>query len=140
MEFVLKVKGDWYVVAFYHLRKEIRTFSFARMLKAKLLPDAFQILATFDFHKLTGSHFGVHWSDVEFEVKIQFNKAIAGYLKERKWHPSQQIKDKPHGSVILLLTVNHLLELKRWILSWGVWQRCWSQRVLLKMSRRLLMK
>jgi predicted DNA-binding transcriptional regulator YafY len=115
----VRFEGDWYVVAFCHYRKEIRTFSFARMLTAKLLPDTFEIPATFDFLKLTGSHFGVHWSDEEFEVKIQFNKAIAGYLKERKWHPSQTIKDNPDGSVILSLTVNHLLELKRWILSWG---------------------
>ncbi|NTW88180.1 MAG: WYL domain-containing protein [Desulfobulbaceae bacterium] len=40
-------------------------------------------------------------------------------LKERKWHPSQKIEENQDGSVILLLTVKHLLELKRWILSWG---------------------
>jgi len=106
-------------VAFCHLRKEIRTFSLARMLSVKMLPDTFEIPASFDFHKLTGSHFGVHWSDDEFEVKIKFNKEVAGYLKERKWHPSQKIEENPDGSVILSLTVNHLLELKRWIMSWG---------------------
>ena len=115
----VRFEGDWYVVAFCHLRKEIRTFSLARMISAKMLPDTFQIPANFDFHKLTGSHFGVHWSDNEFEVKIKINKAAAGYLKERKWHPSQKIEENSDGSVILSLTVNHLLELKRWILSWG---------------------
>ena len=53
------------------------------------------------------------------DVKIHFNKAVAGYLKERKWHPSQQIEENPDGSAVLSLTVNHLLELKRWVLSWG---------------------
>lgn len=115
----VRFEGDWYVVAYCHLRKEIRTFSLARMISAKMIQDSFVIPASFDFHKLTGSHFGVHWSDDEFEVKIKFGKAAAGYLKERKWHPSQEIKEQPGGSVILSLTVNHLLELKRWILSWG---------------------
>ncbi len=115
----VRFEGDWYVVAFCHHREEIRTFSFARMLAAKLLPDTFEIPASFDFHKLTGSHFGVHWSDDEYAVKIKFNKTVAGYLKERKWHPSQQLEERSDGSVILSLTVNHLLELKRWILSWG---------------------
>ncbi len=115
----VRFEGDWYVVAFCHLRQEIRTFSLARMISVKMLPDTFEIPTSFDFYKLTGSHFGVHWSDDEFEVKIKFNKAVAGYLKERKWHPSQKIEENPDGSVILSLTVNHLLELKRWILSWG---------------------
>lgn len=115
----VRFEGDWYVVAFCHLRQEIRTFSLARMLSVKMLQDTFEIPASFNFHNLTGSHFGVHWSDDEFEVKIKFNKAVAGYLKERKWHPSQTIEENSDGSVILSLTVNHLLELKRWILSWG---------------------
>ena len=115
----VRFEGDWYVVAFCYLRKEIRTFSLARIISAKMLPDTFEIPTSFDFHKLTGSHFGVHWSDDEFKVKIKFNKAVAGYLKERKWHPSQKIEENPDGSVILSLTVNHLLDLKRWILSWG---------------------
>jgi predicted DNA-binding transcriptional regulator YafY len=89
------------------------------MISAKILQDTFQIPAGFDFHKLTGSHFGVHWSDDEIEVKIRFDKAVAGYLKERKWHPSQEIEEYPDGSLVLSMTVNHLLELKRWILSWG---------------------
>ena len=115
----VRFEGDWYVVAFCHLRKEIRTFSLARMISAKMLPDIFKIPADFDFHKLTGSHFGVHWSDDEFDVKIRFDKSVAGYISERKWHPSQQITETPGGAVILFLKVNHLLELKRWILSWG---------------------
>jgi predicted DNA-binding transcriptional regulator YafY len=115
----VRFEGDWYVVAFCHLRKEIRTFSLARMLKAELLPDTFKIPVNFNFHKLSGSHFGIHWSDDEVEVKIHFNKTVAGYLKERKWHPTQQIEENPDGSTILSLKVNHLLELKRWILSWG---------------------
>ena len=31
----------------------------------------------------------------------------------------QKIKEQKDRSLILTLTVNHLLELKRWILSWG---------------------
>jgi predicted DNA-binding transcriptional regulator YafY len=89
------------------------------MLSVKKLSDTFQVPATFDFHKLTGSHFGVHWSEDEFNVKIRFNQAVADYINERQWHPDQRIEENPDGSVVLSLTVNHLLELKRWILSWG---------------------
>lgn len=102
-----------------HLRKEIRTFSLSRILTAKKTGENFQIPVDFDFKKLSGSHFGVHWSDNETKVKIRFNKRVAGYVRERKWHPSQEIVECEDNTIILSLTVNHLLELKRWILSWG---------------------
>lgn len=63
--------------------------------------------------------FGVHWRDGEINVKIRFNKRVADYVRERTWHPSQEIVKCKEGDIILSLTVNHLLELKRWILSWG---------------------
>jgi len=115
----VRFEGDWYVVGFCHLRREILTFSLGRIIDAKMLSESFEIPADFDFHKLTGSHFGIHWSNNEIDVKIHFNRSVAGYIKERKWHPSQEISYNPDGSLVLSLTVNHLLELKRWILSWG---------------------
>lgn len=52
-------------------------------------------------------------------VGIHFNRHAAAYVRERQWHPSQRIDEQDDGTLILTLTVNHLLELKRWILSWG---------------------
>ena len=115
----VRFEGDWYVVAHCHRRNDIRTFSLARMESVELLPTDFRIPATFDFTRLSGSHFGVHWSDNEYQVKIRFDREVAGYIRERRWHPTQQIDENPDGSVVLSLTVNHLLELKRWVLSWG---------------------
>ncbi len=115
----VRFEGDWYVVAYCHLRKAIRTFSLARIVSVKILEESFKIPPDFDFHKLIGSHFGVHWSNREFDVKIRFARPVTGYIKERKWHPTQKIHENQDGSVVLSLTVNHLLELKRWILSWG---------------------
>ncbi|MEA2114418.1 MAG: WYL domain-containing protein [Thermodesulfobacteriota bacterium] len=115
----VRFEGDWYVVGFCHLRDEIRTFSLSRIITAEKKGNVFQIPEDFDFQKLSGSHFGVHWSDREINVKIRFNKRVADYVSERTWHPSQEIVKCKDGNVILSLTVNHLLELKRWILSWG---------------------
>lgn len=115
----VRFEGDWYVVGRCYLRSEIRTFSMSRILSAKKTGEVFRIPADFDFKKLSGSHFGVHWSDDEIIVKIRFNGRVADYIRERAWHPSQNIEECDNKDVILKLTVNHLLELKRWILSWG---------------------
>ncbi len=115
----VRFEGDWYMIAYCHIRHDIRTFSLARLESVEVLKESFRIPDNFDFHRLSGSHFGVHWSEDEIEVEIHFDKSIAGYIKERQWHPSQQVEELPDGNLILSLTVNHLLELKRWILSWG---------------------
>ncbi len=116
----VRFEGDWYVVGHCHLRNKILTFSLSRILTAKKTGKEFLIPVDFDFQKLSGSHFGVHWSDGDIDVKIRFSKGVADYIRERTWHPSQEITEYENGEVILSLTVNHLLELKRWILSWGV--------------------
>lgn len=115
----VRYEGDWYVIGYCHLRDEIRTFSLARILSARKGHEHFAIPRHFDFRTFTGSHFGVHWGKDDLCVKILFNRGVAAYVKERQWHPSQVIADNADGSVVLSMTVNHLLELKRWILSWG---------------------
>lgn len=115
----VRFEGDWYIVGLCHLRNDIRTFSMSRILSTKMTGARFQIPATFSFKKLSGSHFGVHWAHGDIVVKIRFTQRIADYVRERVWHPSQVISECDDGNVLLSLTVNHLLELKRWILSWG---------------------
>ena len=115
----VRFEGDWYVVGHCHLRGAIRTFSLARMHAARKGTERFDPPASFDFRRLFGSHFGIHWGEDEVEVRLQFDRRAAAYVRERQWHPSQQIEELTDGSLILTLTVNHLLELKRWILSWG---------------------
>ena len=115
----VRFEGDWYVVAYCHLRKDIRTFSLARMESVEVLGENFRIPEDFDFNRLTGSNFGVHWSENEYRVKVLFARQAAGYIRERCWHPTQQVEETPDGGLILSLKVNHLLELRRWVLSWG---------------------
>jgi predicted DNA-binding transcriptional regulator YafY len=84
-----------------------------------LREEKFTIPSSFDFRQITGSRFGVHWGGAKEQVKIRFSPKAGPYVKERTWHPSQEITDNADGSVVLSLTVDHSLELKRWVLSWG---------------------
>ena len=115
----VRYEGDWYLVGWCHLRGEIRTFSISRMLEARQTGRGFTIPEDFDFRRLAGSHFGLHWGPGEVRVRIRFDASVADYIQERRWHPSQEIRRLPDGSIELSMTVNHLLELRRWILSWG---------------------
>lgn len=115
----VRFEGDWYLVAYCHLRDEIRTFSLTRMVVARKMKERFVVPGDFDYRKLSGGQFGIYWGEGDIEVKILFTRNAAAYVRERVWHPSQIIHENLDGSLILSLTVNHLLELTRWILSWG---------------------
>lgn len=115
----IRFEGDWYVVAHCHLRRKIRMFSLARITAAKTVKERFDPPKNFDYRKISASQFGIFWGDGEVEVEIHFASSAAAYIRERVWHPSQRMENNPDGSLVLTLTVNHLLELKRWILSWG---------------------
>ncbi|MDD2464138.1 MAG: WYL domain-containing protein [Desulfobulbus sp.] len=131
----VRFEGDWYVVGFCHLRQEIRTFSLSRIQGIKQCKERFSLPAHFDFKKLAGSHFGVHWSGEEFEVRILFAKEVASYVRERQWHSTQNLDERQNGSIVLTMTVNHLLELKRWVLSWGAAARVLSPPSLVEEMR-----
>nr|WP_320009444.1 WYL domain-containing protein [uncultured Desulfobulbus sp.] len=115
----VRYEGDWYVLGFCHLRAALRTFSLARIRSAEVTEIQFTRPENFDFQAIFSSHFGIHWGEGTTVVRIHFNVNAAPYIRERTWHPSQTIDEQQDGSLILTMRVNHLLELKRWILSWG---------------------
>ena len=125
----IRYDGDWYLIAYCHNRKSIRTFSLSRIIKAAILENSFDIPEDFDFEKISSSRFGIQWGGNEESVSIRFSAEATPYLLERNWHPSQEINEQPDGTTILNLKTIVSFELKRWLLSWG------SQATVLKPPR-----
>ena len=40
-------------------------------------------------------------------------------VREKKWHASQQLRELKKGGVELRLKLSSLMEVQRWVLSWG---------------------
>ena len=53
------------------------------------------------------------------EVRLRFSPLAARYIRAKAWHPTQRLDNQPDGGLVLTLRVNHLVEVKRWALSWG---------------------
>jgi len=131
----VRFEENWYVIGYCHLREQIRTFHLSRMVKTERIDVSYEIPKDFNFLKLTGSHFGLYWTGKEVTVKIKFSKLVAPYILERIWHESQHIKKNHDGSLVLTLTVNHLMELKNWVLSWGKNARVLSPKKFVEQLR-----
>jgi predicted DNA-binding transcriptional regulator YafY len=72
------------------------------------------------------------------KIVLRFNGRTAQLVRERNWHPSQQIQELADGSLELSLTLNSLEEIVPWILSWGKDCEVISPVKLLKKVRSLL--
>ncbi|MBW1870377.1 MAG: WYL domain-containing protein [Deltaproteobacteria bacterium] len=48
-----------------------------------------------------------------------FHPDVAGYIKEKIWHESQQIHPQDDGSIIFEADVAGTDEIRFWIMTWG---------------------
>jgi predicted DNA-binding transcriptional regulator YafY len=113
------VNGDWFLFAYCHLRHDIRTFVPARIKSARPTGIRFKRPKNFSIEKALRDSFGVHSGKSDYRVVVRFNEVVADYIREKKWHASQQLKNLPNGGVELTLRLSSLIEVQRWILSWA---------------------
>jgi proteasome accessory factor B len=113
------INGEWFLFAFDHTRKDIRTFAPARIESAQPTGKIFERTEKFSLEKRLRDSFGVHAGEGKFEVVLRFTPRAADYIREKKWHPSQQLLDLKDGGVELKMKLSSLSEVERWILSWA---------------------
>ena len=116
---IINERGEWYLVAYCHSEKDIKTFSISRFKKAVLTKDKFEIKKNFDVNIYFENSFGIFESDKIYSVKLYFDEQAARYIREKIWHRSQKIKENPDGSLVISMKVNSLEEVKFWIMTWG---------------------
>lgn len=113
------INGEWFLFAYDHLRRDIRTFVPARIQAIRPTGQTFSRPQKFSLEKRLRDSFGVHSGQGEFDVVLRFNELVADYIREKKWHDSQQLRELKEGGVELRLRLSSLVEIERWVLSWG---------------------
>ncbi len=113
------INGEWFLFAFDHARKDIRTFVPARIQSVQMTGKIFETTHKFSLEKRLRDSFGVVSGYGEYNVVIRFNARAADYVREKKWHESQELRELKNGGVELRLKLSSLAEIERWVLSWG---------------------
>lgn len=130
------VNGDWYLFAFDHLRQALRTFVPARIQSATPTGKTFHRPARFALEKQLRDSFGVHSREGDFEVVLRFDEAVADYLREKRWHPSQTNVELEGGGLEIRLRLGSLVEVQRWVLGWADHVRVMAPPELVEGVRR----
>ena len=112
------VNNGLYLVGHDHREDDLRTFAVERIQSARLTNQRFEIPPDFNFEEIKKTAFNMIWGEPQ-EVKIPFSPSQAPYIRERTWHPSQQIETECDGSIILTLRIADLDEVKRWLIGFG---------------------
>ncbi len=113
------VNGEWFLFAFDHLRNDVRTFSPIRIQSIEKTGVTFPRDDGFSIQEELRNSFGIHTGTKKMRVVIRFDDEVTDYIREKKWHASQKLRELPRGGVELELTLSSLVEVERWILSWG---------------------
>ena len=113
------VEDGWMAVGFCHLRGDIRVFAIQRVRSVRPTGETFDRPADFRVEDYMQGSFRAVRGDGDYRVVLRFAPAVAGRVAEKQWHPSQAIELQPDGGLLMRLNLSSLIEIKRWVLSWG---------------------
>ncbi|HEY5619133.1 MAG TPA: WYL domain-containing protein [Vicinamibacterales bacterium] len=123
-------QGGLYLLAYVPAYKDLRTFAVDRIVSVSLEKQTFtpkQAVGQDVFANSLGVNTGTPAS-----VEIEFAPKVAPYVRGRVWHTSQQVRDRPDGTLVLSMNVCHDWALRSWILSWGRFARVLTPAALAK--------
>ena len=112
-------RGSLYLVGRTRRHEEICHWKVDRIEAVELKDQRFQRPEDFDLQKHLSRSFGVFQGDGEVSVKVHFLPAVARYVEESTWHPSQKLTKQRDGSVLAEFHLDGTEEIKRWIMSFG---------------------
>jgi predicted DNA-binding transcriptional regulator YafY len=110
--------GALYLIAYCHLRRDVRMFTVDRIRSLTVTNQPCQMQLNFDLDAYTRNALVVMRGN-PLEVTLRFNRSTAAWVKDRQWHPSQQVALHKDGSLTMTLQVADTRELVGWILNFG---------------------
>ena len=114
---VAHAQGGLYLLAFVPEYSEVRTFAVERIRQLTALEERFTPIEELPDAAFPHS-LGVHSGPPE-RVEIEFQPAVADYIRAREWHQSQTLREEESGRLRMTLNVCRDRALQSWILSFG---------------------
>jgi predicted DNA-binding transcriptional regulator YafY len=108
-----------YVVGRDRSLGQMRTFKVERIQRAEPTALPYRIPSDFDINAYLARAWGIFHSGEPVEVRLRFSGPAVARVRESIWHPSQQLREGPGGSLDMSVTVAGVVEITPWILGWG---------------------
>ncbi len=131
-------EGDWYLKGHCESRKELRTFKLQRISNLRTLNTGFISDPGYDVLELIHGSMGGFSGNRIYEIIIELDTYATQYLEEKQLHETQDLEISPDGTALLTLHLNNLMDIKRWLFSWGEHARAINPPELVESIRETL--
>lgn len=112
------MSGAFYLIGRCHLRGAVRTFAMDRITSFRALNESFRYPKDFRLEDFLQTAFRVMTGNPQ-TIRIRFSPGAARVVRERIWHPTQELREQEDGSLIITLEVPINYEVISWILGFG---------------------
>jgi predicted DNA-binding transcriptional regulator YafY len=112
-------RDNWYVDAWCHLRKEVRSFAVDAITDCEQLTQDAKELDSEQLRKSMQSGYGIFGGAIKGWAKLKFTQERARWVQHEEWHPAQIGKIQADGSYLLELPYSDERELIGDLLKYG---------------------
>lgn len=110
--------GIFYLIGYCHQQKDFRTYVVDRIKSIKMTDEVFTPDLYFKVDEYFKDAFGVFRGKPE-RVELIFDKPASKWVRERRWHSSQELASLPGDQIKLRFRVAVTPELIQWVLGFG---------------------
>jgi predicted DNA-binding transcriptional regulator YafY len=112
-------RDNWYVDAWCHLRKEVRSFAVDAIIECEHLNEDAKELDAEQLRTSMQRGYGIFGGALKGWAKLKFSPERARWVKQEEWHAAQKGTELPDGSYLLEIPYSDERELVGDILRFG---------------------
>lgn len=117
-QFLYFAQGSVYLVAEDIDAGRVKVFSVPRITEARMLDEVYHGVPVKP-EEFFGNSLSVFQGAAAEEITLVFSHALADFVRERRWHHSQEVVALDQGGVRMKLSLAVTPELLNWIMSFG---------------------
>ena len=115
---LLPHRGGLYVISRVPYYDQLITQAVDRFESVDVTEEEFEPPDHLSVDEQVSNAFGVSFEE-PMDVVVRFTEEQAPYIRERTWHPSQELEELDDGRMVLRLRAGGFYEIKSWVLSFG---------------------
>lgn len=116
---LMHYRDNWYLEAWCHTRKDLRTFSLDRMLAVEILAEAAKEIDAETMNARYATSYGIYSGEPAAWAVLRFSERQANWVIGEQWHPDQKASFLEDGRYELQVPYSQIGEIIKEILSHG---------------------
>lgn len=112
-------EGSLYLTCHAPRHDSLLKLNLQRLRALRVLARRAEPPAGFDPTAFEHAAFGIFVGGAPTSYRLRFDATAAPYIRERVWHPTQQLRELPAGGVELAFHCHASYEVGAWVQGWG---------------------